>query len=311
MFCAEHEESLSEYPPAVGVNESCNGNLIASKSLKREIKRMWRGGGFMMMIRAKLFFALALLASLSVVFAPKSSAQSGIPDLIQRASQNQDQSLSARDRSKYEQSIHVEKVNPSARPGEAQRVESTQDTVVLVEPSAVPDKTGEYPVNVRVIQDTDDKGRPKNKVDPNAKTLLSFGAVWDSAFYPLLPEKIRYYSYDEIVSDKPNERVFKFTPRVDAPNTLVLAMGTVSIDSKKGEVLTIKIDGLRNLGALDKHLEDLRSFTSVTDYSEFEGKYRFPTFSKGLVVSEVSHFKGNFRYSFEESKYIQVLAVSK
>jgi hypothetical protein len=264
-----------------------------------------------MMMKAKLLVAVALLFALSVLFAPRSNAQGGVPDLIQRASQNQDQSLSARDRSRYEQSIHVEKVTPASRPGEPQRIESTQDTVVLVEPSKTPDATGNYLVNVRVIQDTDDKGRPKKNVDPNAKTLLTFGTVWDAAFYPLLPEKVRYYSYDEIVSDKPNERVFKFTPRVDAPNNIVLAMGTVSIDSKKGEVLTIKIDGLKNLGSIDKHLEELRSFTSVTDYSEFEGKYRFPTFSKGLVVSEVSHFKGNFRYSFEESKYIQILAVSK
>ena len=262
-------------------------------------------------MKAKVFVAIALLFALCVIFAPRSSAQGGIPDLIQLAAQNQDQSLARRDLSRYEQSIHVEKVTPASRPGEPQRVESTQDTVVLVEPSKVPDKTGQYPVNVRVIQDTDDKGRPKKNVDPNAKTLLTFGNVWDAAFYPLLPEKIKYYSYDEIVSDKPNERVFKFTPRVDAPSDVVLAMGTVSIDSKKGEVLTIKIDGLKNLGSLDKHLEDLRSFTSVTDYSEFEGKFRFPTFSKGLVVSDVSHFKGNFRYSFEEGKYIQVLAVAR
>src|SRR5258708_27066738 len=230
-----------------------------------------------MKMKATIFFVLALPFALSVVFAPRSSAQSGVPDLVQRASQNQDLSLGARDRSRYEQSIHAEKVNPSSRPGEPQRVESIQDTVVLVEPSKVPDKTGEYPVNVRVIQDTDDKGRPKKNVDPNAKTLLSFGVVWDSAFYPLLPEKIRYYSYDEIVSDRPNERVFKFTPRVDAPHPIGLAMGTVSIDSKKGEVLTIKIDGLKNLGALDKHLHDLRSFTSLTDYSEYEGKQHFTT----------------------------------
>jgi len=263
------------------------------------------------MTKAKIFIAIAFLLALSAFFAPRLNAQSGVPDLIQRAAANQDQSLGARDRSRYEQSIHVEKVTPSSRPGEPQRIESTQDTVVLVEPSKTPDSSGNYLVNVRVIQDTDDKGRPKKNVDPNAKTLLTFGSVWDAAFYPLLPEKIRYYSYDEIVSDKPNERVFKFTPRVDAPSNIVLAMGTVTLDSKKGEVLTIKIDGFKNLGSIDKHLQDLRSFVSVTDYSLFEGKYRFPTFSKGLVVSDVSHFKGTFRYSFEEAKYIAVLAVSK
>jgi hypothetical protein len=94
------------------------------------------------MKKANVFFTLALLFAFSVIFAPHSNAQGGVPDLIQRASENQNQSLSARDRSRYEQSIHVEKVNPASRPGDPQRIESTQDTVVLVEPSKVPDKTG-------------------------------------------------------------------------------------------------------------------------------------------------------------------------
>jgi len=263
------------------------------------------------MTKAKAFLTLSLLVILAIVYSPRSSAQGRVPALIELAAQNQDQSLGARDRSRYEQSIHVEKFKPASRPGDAQSIESTQDTVVVVEPSTMPDKTGQYPVNVRVIQDTDDKGRPKKNVDPNAHTLLSFGSVWDAAFYPLLPEKKDFYTYDELVSEKSKERVFKFTPRVDAPTDRVLAMGTVSLDARTGEVLTIKIDGLKNLGSLDKHLDDIRTFTSVTDYSQFEGKYRFPTYSKGLVVSDVSHFKGNFRYTFEESKYIQVLAVSK
>src|SRR5258708_19935701 len=109
------------------------------------------------MTKAKAFIGIALLLALYVFFAPRSNAQGGVPELIQRAAANQDQSLGARDRSRYEQSIHVEKVNPSSRPGEPQRIESTQDTVVLVEPSKTPDNTAPYPLNLPLIPDTNAK----------------------------------------------------------------------------------------------------------------------------------------------------------
>ena len=51
------------------------------------------------------------------------------------------------------------------------------------------------PVDVHVIADTDKNGKPKTKVDEKATTFLSFGAVMDLAFFPLLPEKLKYYDF--------------------------------------------------------------------------------------------------------------------
>ena len=108
------------------------------------------------------------------------------PDLICKAAANQDRSLYFRDHCRYEQKIHVERFKLK---GSDERIDETRDTTVVVEPAKKPDKSGETPVSVRVISDTDKKGTPKSKIKEDEPTLLSFGAVWDVAFFPLLPER--------------------------------------------------------------------------------------------------------------------------
>lgn len=244
---------------------------------------------------AVIAFALVLVAT-----GPASgSDKCGAPDLICRASANQDRSLFVRDRCRYEQRIHVER---SKLKGGTQKLEEVRDTSAVVEPAESPDKTGRTPVITRITADTDKKGNPKSKVEENALTLLSFGAVLDLAFFPLLPEKVAFYSFQEVISQRPNEKWYRFVPRpsvVDQP----LASGIVQLDSRTGEVLTIKIEALHNLEALDKNARKLRSFQATIDYSQFDGVLRMPTFATGEGVSEVSRFEGRFQFKFEEGRY--------
>jgi hypothetical protein len=221
------------------------------------------------------------------------------PDLICKAAANQDRSLYIRDHSRYEQKIRVERFK--VKDG-AERIEEIRETSAIVEPAPSPDKTGRTPVLVRVIADTDKRGNPKRKVDEDERTLLSFGAVFDLAFFPLLPEKIGYYDFQEVVADRKNEKWYRFTPKPgisDQP----LATGIAQLDPQTGEVLTIKIEGLHNLEVLDKNARKLRSFYATIDYSQFEGVLRMPTLASGGGVSEVPRFEGGFRFRFEEGKY--------
>src|SRR5262245_53872993 len=108
--------------------------------------------------------------------AASGSPECNAPELICKAAANQDRSLYFRDHCRYQQKIHVERFHPK---GSSEQVEETRDTTVTVEPARQPDKTGQTPVNVRVIADTDKKGNPRDSVKEDEKTLLSFGAVWD------------------------------------------------------------------------------------------------------------------------------------
>jgi hypothetical protein len=224
------------------------------------------------------------------------------PELICKAAANQDRSLYVRDRCRYEQRIHIERFKLR---GTEERIEETRDTGATVEPAEQPDKTGRTPVVVRITSDTDKNGRPKDRVDPNAVTFLSFGAVLDLAFFPLLPENIASYSFQELVSQRKTEKWYRFVPKanlLDRP----LASGTVQLDMQTGEVLTIKIEALHNLEALDKNAKKLRSFNATIDYSQFDGVLRMPTLALGGGLSEVSRFEGQFRFKFEEGKYLVV-----
>lgn len=228
------------------------------------------------------------------------------PALICLASHNQDISALMRDRSRYEQSVSIERYKKSKTGRFEGKRESIRETVAIVQPSLDPDETGQYPVITRVIRDTDDDGRPKSKVDPNARTGLASGVFLDLIFFPLLPEKLKYYQFEEIVSRNPDERIFRFVPR---PDELIepLATGSVQIDSTTGAVLTVKIEGLRNLETLDKALKGLQSFSATIDYSEFDGKYRLPTLASGWGNSDISRFKGDFKFKYHESKYVRIL----
>ncbi|MFY9227447.1 MAG: hypothetical protein WAQ98_32545 [Blastocatellia bacterium] len=232
------------------------------------------------------------------------------PDLICKAAKNQDISLTLRDHCSYRQSVKVElfKKEKNGSPG---KLDKLRLTTVMVEPSTAPDETGQYPVNSRVVADTDDKGKPKNNVDPKARTGLASGAFLDLLFFPLLPEKVANMQFEEIPASQISEKhkgevAFRFAPKPGV-TTVTLASGVVYLNPQSGAVLTVQIDGLYNLKAFDKILDKLQSINATVDYSEFDTKYRMPTIASGGGVSEVTKFKGIFKFTFEEGKYLQVL----
>ena len=244
--------------------------------------------------------AAAVLLVLIALAAGASAQTCDAPELICKAGANQDRSLYFRDHCRYEQKIHVERYKLK---GDQEATEELRDTTVVVEPANKPDKTGKTPVVVRVIADTDKKGNPKDRIKENEPTLLSFGAVWDIAFFPLLPEQLKFYSFQEVISDRKNERWFRFVPKAEASNE-ALATGVVQLDPQTGEVLTIKIEGFHNLEAIDKEASKMKSFNATIDYSQYEGTLRMPTLASGAGVSGIRRFDGNFRFRFEEGKYV-------
>lgn len=258
--------------------------------------------------RRFLWRSLSLVLILAAALYGETYAQdacAGVPELICKASKNQDRSLTMRDHCKYQQraSVQLFKKSKDGTPG---ALDKTRDTTVVVEPSTQPDESGRYPVLSRVIADTDDKGRPKSKVDPNARTGLASGAFLDIIFFPLLPEKLKYYQFEEMNSDRAGEKLFKFYPK-DGATTEALASGLVYINPETGAVLTLKIEGLHNLEVMDKILKNLGRVFATVDFSEFDGKFRMPTYATGGGISDIRGFKGIFKFVFEESKYTQVL----
>ena len=222
------------------------------------------------------------------------------PELVCKAAANQDRSLYFRDHCRYQQKIHVERYKVK---GDKEATEELRDTTVTVEPAKKPDKTGDVPVVVRVIADTDKKGNPKDKIKEDEPTLLSFGKVWDLAFFPLLPEMLKFYNFQEVIADRKNERWFRFAPRPEVTNQ-ALASGVAQLDSQTGEVLTIKIEGLHNLETVDKEASKMKSFGATIDYSQYEGTLRMPTLASGAGVSGIRRFEGTFKFRFEEGKYV-------
>jgi len=256
------------------------------------------------LLNAALVLAFVIAARLPLQTA-RASDDCTAPELICKAAANQDRSLYLRDHSRYEQKIRVERFKSK---GGEEKPEEVRETVATIEPAASPDKTGRTPVRVRVTSDTDKNGNPRHKVDEDATTLLSFGAVFDLAFFPLLPEKIGFYEFQEVVADRKNEKWYRFIPKhgaLDQP----LASGIVELDSLTGEVLTIKIEGLHNLETLDKEARKLKSFFATIDYSQFEGALRMPTLASGGGVSEITRFGGSFKFKFSEGKYVVVAKV--
>lgn len=245
-------------------------------------------------------YVLALVLALGPVISPPlASDDCDAPDLICKAAANQDRSLYVRDHSRYEQRLRVERFK--LRNGE-EKMEEIRETSVIVEPGEGADKTGKVPVVVRVISDTDKRGNPKSRIKEDERTMLSFGAIWDLAFFPLLPEKIGHYNYQEVVATRKNEKWYRFVPKPEV-TSIPLASGIAQLDPETGEVLTIKIEALHNLDAIDKEASKLRSFNATIDYSQFEGALRMPTLASGMGVSGIRRFEGNFRFRFEEGRY--------
>jgi hypothetical protein len=246
------------------------------------------------------YLAVVSLVAIALAASPASAQSCNAPELVCKAAANQDRSLYFRDHCRYEQKIHVERYKVK---GDKEATEELRDTTVTVEPAKKPDKSGETPVVVRVIADTDKKGNPKRSVKEDEPTLLSFGAVWDLAFFPLLPERVKYYNFQEVVSDRKNERWFRFVPKAEVTN-LALASGVAQLDPQTGEVLTIKIEGLHNLEAVDKEASKMKSFSATIDYNQYEGTLRMPTLAGGAGSSGIRRFEGNFKFTFEEGKYV-------
>jgi hypothetical protein len=243
---------------------------------------------------------IAALAVIALGASSVSAQTCDAPELICKAADNQDRSLYFRDHCRYEQKIHVERYKVKA---DKEATEELRDTTVTVEPAKKPDKTGKTPVLVRVTADTDKKGNPKDRIKEDEPTLLSFGAVWDLAFFPLLPELLKYYSFQEVIADRKNERWFRFTPKAEVTDK-ALASGVAQLDPQTGEVLTIKIEGLHNLETVDKEASKMKSFNATIDYSQYEGTLRMPTLAGGAGASGIRRFEGNFRFRFEEGKYV-------
>jgi hypothetical protein len=265
-------------------------------------------------------FPVRQMSAVLVVLAATAAAQGGLaapripncdaPELVCLAAENQGASLYVRDRCRYEQRLAMERYEYEKNTQRRGELIAKRQTTVLVEPDNKPDETGQIPVLTKVVADTDDKGQPKEKVDPKARTGLASGAFLDQIFFPLLPEDIPFLSFEEVQSETEGERWFKFTPKPDRlPVDQPLAFGIARLDAKTGEVLTIEVTGLANLKAVDDRLEKITAFGAKIDYSQFAGKYRMPTAASGSGVSDISRFKGYFKFTFEEGKYAAVMKV--
>jgi hypothetical protein len=253
-----------------------------------------------------IFLVLVCGLLLAATLPTRSEAQSdcGGPQIICKAARNQDLSLTLRDHCRYQQKVRIELYKK--KKGEEGDLDKVRETTVIVEPSSKADESGRFPVVAKVVSDTDDKGRPKKDVDPDARTGLASGAFLDLIFFPLLPEKIKYYEFEELQSDRQGEKLYGFRPKAGASDT-PLASGKVYLNPDSGAVLTLRIDSLYNLEVLDKVLKKLEKIYATVDFSEFDDKYRMPTFARGGGSSDVTRFKGIFKFTFEESKYTQVL----
>jgi hypothetical protein len=247
--------------------------------------------------------AFSIISAILLLAAHSQAQQNcNAPALVCKAADNQDRSLYVRDRCRYEQRLHIERFK--MKDGQ-EKMEEVRDTTVTVEPGAKPEKTGDTPIIVRVISDTDKRGNPKSKVDEDSTTMLSFGNMWDLAFFPLLPEKVKYYNFQEVIAERKSEKWYRFVPRAEVAG-VPLASGVVMLDPQTGEVLTIRIEGLHNLDAVDKEAAKLRSFNATIDYSQFQGALRLPTLASGGGTSNIRRFEGSFRFRFEERKYVPV-----
>ncbi len=254
--------------------------------------------------------AAVLLVSLAAL-AAQDEAPLDLAKLVDKAAYNQGHSLYVRDRCRYEQRLLMERYKFDKKTEQPGDLIAKRQTTVIVEPGSAPDDTGQTPVQTRVVQDTNDKGEPKDKVDPNARTGLASGVFLDQIFFPLLPENLPYLTFDEIAPEATGERWVRFGPKSGSglPDDRAIATGIAQLDAKTGEILTIRISGLTNLKAVDKHLDKILSFNAIIDYSQFGGTLRMPTTANGSGISEVSRFDGYFKFIFEEGKYAPVLKV--
>ncbi|MBX7219325.1 MAG: hypothetical protein K1Y36_05230 [Blastocatellia bacterium] len=232
-----------------------------------------------------------------------------VPELICKTACNQHQSLVIRDRCTYQQKLHMERYEKPKEAGGAMG-KNLQNRDTRVKITYRKDETGEYLAEPTVIEDTDDRGVPKTKVDPKANTGLASQAFLDLIFFPLLPEKLPYYEFEKVPGKFEGEVGYRFKPRPNVKG-VPLAGGIAYINGQTGAMLTLQLDAMYNLEVLEKHLKDVESINATVDYSEFSGRFRMPTLARGEGLSNVTKFKGIFKFTFEESKYTAALTLPR
>src|ERR1051325_3378634 len=100
-----------------------------------------------------LLSALLILSTRPVSAVVQSVVPQGCnaPQLICMAARNQDLSLTLRDHCRYQQKARVE-LYKKKKNDETGDLDKVRETTVIVEPSARPDDTGQYPVVTRVVE---------------------------------------------------------------------------------------------------------------------------------------------------------------
>lgn len=257
-----------------------------------------------------------VVAFLSVNPPLNGSTANDIPDVIQLAAHHQEQSMAVRDHTRYRQELFVQRFPFDSFQGGGTQGKSSPDakklgerrTVVTVEPSRTPDAQGRYEVLVRVVEDTDDQGRPKSKIDPKAQPGLLVEVLWDELFFPLQEEKLPFLKFEKLASNDPGVARFHFEPKVN-PQTMILASGTISVDNTSGSVHQVTIEALHNLKSLNKQLGKLENISAQIKFAPFRGAWSFPAMAKGQGASRLPHLEGLFQFEFHESDHEPVMKI--
>lgn len=220
--------------------------------------------------------------------------------------------MAVRDRCRYQQTLTIRRF-PLPK-GNAQPTDESspwlgeRTTAVSVEPSLTPDSQGRYEVMVRVISDTDDHGRPKSSIDPNAQPGLLVEILWDEIFFPLQEEKLPFLRFDALPSNDAGVLRFHFEPK-QSTRTIILASGAVSLDAETAAIKEIHIDSLENLQTIHKQLAKLTQISADIEYAPFRTLWNLPAMATGEGISHLPHLNGFFRFKFVESGYEPVMPV--
>ena len=237
------------------------------------------------------------------------------PDLIILAAHNQEQAMAVRDRTRYQQELAVQRFALGAHPSpeidakeQNAKMEGERTTVVTVEPSPTVDTLGRREVLVRIVSDTDEHGHPKAHIDPKGQPGLLVEVLWDELFFPLQEEKLPFLNFEPIPSDDPAIARFHFEPKVQA-KTMILASGSVSIDSATAGIREIRILSLHNLQSIHKQLAKLESISADIQYEPFRGTWNLPASAEGHGISHLPHLDGFFQFKFREWSHEPVMDI--
>jgi hypothetical protein len=244
-----------------------------------------------------------------------SQEASAAPDLIVLAAHNQEQAMAVRDRTRYQQELAVQRfllnTKPStdnSTPEKKPKKQGERTTVVSVEPSSAVDALGRREVLVRIVSDTDEHGTPKAHIDPKGQPGLLVEVLWDELFFPLQEEKLPFLKFEPMPSENPEITKFRFGPKVQA-KTMILASGSVSIDSATAGIREIRILSLHNLQSIHKQLAKLENISADIQYETFRGTWNLPASAEGHGISHLPHLDGFFEFKFREWGHEQVMEI--